>query len=305
MRTQCNPESMLFARLDRRDLVADFGVVARSPRTPGRCCWARPTRRSSWSTGFAACFTDGRTAGRVVRRRPHAGRPAGVRHRPRLRGSERPRRSDVAIRCSGLFSAGWRRAGRGARRLAGKSTLKPAGARPGRRQPLPLRSAHDPEAIEQLFVRPVPGCPLPRRRRASRSIWTPRTIPITATRKAASSTASTTATATCRSTCSAASIYWRPSCAARTSMPARARPEEIARIVTRIRARWPRVRILLRADSGFAREALMAWCEAKQGRLPVSVWPATPGWWSRSTSSWPGPRTRRSAPATGPVSRLR
>ena len=37
--------------------------------------------------------------------------------------------------------------------------------------------------------------------------------------------------------------------------------EEMARIVTRIRARWPRVRILLRADSGFAREALMAWCE--------------------------------------------
>ena len=40
--------------------------------------------------------------------------------------------------------------------------------------------------------------------------------------------------------------------------------EEIARIVGRIRARWPRVRILLRADSGFAREALMAWCEASR-----------------------------------------
>jgi hypothetical protein len=37
--------------------------------------------------------------------------------------------------------------------------------------------------------------------------------------------------------------------------------EEVARIVARIRARWPPVRILLRADSGFAREALMAWCE--------------------------------------------
>jgi hypothetical protein len=37
--------------------------------------------------------------------------------------------------------------------------------------------------------------------------------------------------------------------------------EEMARIVARIRQRWPRVRILLRADSGFAREALMAWCE--------------------------------------------
>src|SRR5271165_4696452 len=37
--------------------------------------------------------------------------------------------------------------------------------------------------------------------------------------------------------------------------------EEVARVVARIRQRWPVVRILLRADSGFAREALMAWCE--------------------------------------------
>ena len=37
--------------------------------------------------------------------------------------------------------------------------------------------------------------------------------------------------------------------------------EEGARIVARIRAQWPRVKILLRADSGFAREDLMAWCE--------------------------------------------
>jgi hypothetical protein len=40
--------------------------------------------------------------------------------------------------------------------------------------------------------------------------------------------------------------------------------EEIARIVAQVRRRWPRVRILLRGDSGFAREALMAWCEANR-----------------------------------------
>ena len=38
--------------------------------------------------------------------------------------------------------------------------------------------------------------------------------------------------------------------------------EEVGRIVGQIRARWPEVRIVLRADSGFARETLMAWCEA-------------------------------------------
>jgi hypothetical protein len=37
--------------------------------------------------------------------------------------------------------------------------------------------------------------------------------------------------------------------------------EEVARIVGQVRARWPRVRILLRADSGFARDSLMSWCE--------------------------------------------
>lgn len=38
---------------------------------------------------------------------------------------------------------------------------------------------------------------------------------------------------------------------------------EVARIVARIRQSWPEVRIILRADSGFAREELMAWCESQ------------------------------------------
>jgi hypothetical protein len=57
--------------------------------------------------------------------------------------------------------------------------------------------------------------------------------------------------------------------------------EEVARIVSQIRRRWPQVRILLRADSGFARDALMAWCEnnsvdflfglAKNARLNAEI----------------------------------
>ena len=38
--------------------------------------------------------------------------------------------------------------------------------------------------------------------------------------------------------------------------------EEVERIVAQIRAQWPETEIWLRADSGFARESLMAWCEA-------------------------------------------
>ena len=38
--------------------------------------------------------------------------------------------------------------------------------------------------------------------------------------------------------------------------------EEVERIVTQIRQRWPQVKIVLRADSGFCRDAILAWCEA-------------------------------------------
>jgi hypothetical protein len=59
--------------------------------------------------------------------------------------------------------------------------------------------------------------------------------------------------------------------------------EEVARIVAQIRGRWPRVRILLRADSGFTRDDLMTWCEqndvdylfglAKNDRLIAEIAP--------------------------------
>ena len=150
MRTQCNPESMLFARLDRRESGGGFSVVARSPRTPGAAA-GRDRQGDQAVDRSPPALTDGRTAGRVVHDVPHAGRPAGVRHRPRYEDLNDPRRSASRSRCSGLFSAGWRRAGRGARPLAGKSTLNRLEHAPvdGNRY---RKIAHDPEAIEQLFV---------------------------------------------------------------------------------------------------------------------------------------------------------
>jgi len=38
--------------------------------------------------------------------------------------------------------------------------------------------------------------------------------------------------------------------------------EELARIIGQIREAWPDVQIIVRGDSGFCREELMAWCEA-------------------------------------------
>ena len=38
--------------------------------------------------------------------------------------------------------------------------------------------------------------------------------------------------------------------------------EELARIIARVRRRWPQTRMIVRGDSGFCREDLMSWCEA-------------------------------------------
>ncbi len=59
--------------------------------------------------------------------------------------------------------------------------------------------------------------------------------------------------------------------------------EAVARIVAQVRAAWPQVRIIVRGDSGFCREELMAWCEeqkvdyvpglAKNERLKAEIAP--------------------------------
>ncbi len=43
--------------------------------------------------------------------------------------------------------------------------------------------------------------------------------------------------------------------------------DEVRRIVTQLRKKWPTVRIVLRADSGFCREELMAWCEREENKV--------------------------------------
>jgi Transposase DDE domain group 1 len=77
--------------------------------------------------------------------------------------------------------------------------------------------------------------------------------------------------------------------------------EETARIVAQIRERCPKVRIILRADSGFARDALMTWCEANgvdfifglapvsARHFPISVSAARQSGLHRDRTSWPIP----------------
>jgi hypothetical protein len=47
--------------------------------------------------------------------------------------------------------------------------------------------------------------------------------------------------------------------------------EEVSRIVKQLRQRWPEVKIVVRADSGFCREELMAWCEAEENKVDYVV----------------------------------
>lgn len=57
--------------------------------------------------------------------------------------------------------------------------------------------------------------------------------------------------------------------------------EELAHIIERIRLSWPEIRIIVRGDSGFCRDELMAWCEghavdfvlglAKNSRLKTAI----------------------------------
>lgn len=47
--------------------------------------------------------------------------------------------------------------------------------------------------------------------------------------------------------------------------------EVLADLAQRIRARWPKVRIVVRADSGFARDGLMEWCETHQAHYLLGL----------------------------------
>ena len=47
--------------------------------------------------------------------------------------------------------------------------------------------------------------------------------------------------------------------------------EETQRIVGQIREAWPEVKIILRGDSGFCRESLMAWCEAENVEYVLGI----------------------------------
>ena len=73
--------------------------------------------------------------------------------------------------------------------------------------------------------------------------------------------------------------------------------DENERIVTQIRQRWPKTRIVIRGDAGFCREAIMAWCEANDVRY-VLAWRGINACNARWVKRWKKPVLHMSAPAS-------
>jgi Transposase DDE domain group 1 len=260
MQTECSPEPMRFARLEGRDVVADFGGGAITSDA-GALLLGVTDEAIRLVDRFAACFADGRVAGRIVHElRALVGQRvfAIALGYEDLIDHDELRRDPVLGAVLGRLEARHSRCAP----LAGKSTLN-------RLEHAPVSSdryrriSHDPAAIETLFVDlfldghdrpparlvldldatddPVHGhqegrffhgyydchCYLP--------------------------------------LCIFCGDHLLAAKLRRSNIDASAGAvEEVARIVSRIRQRWPRTKILLRADSGFARETLMAWCEANR-----------------------------------------
>ncbi len=258
MLTECNPEPMLFARLDRREVVADFGGGAMTSDA-GALLLGATDKAINLVERFAACFTDGRAAERIVHDVPTL---VGQRVFAIALGYEDVvdhddlRRDPVLGAVLGKLEA--RRSN--CAPLAVKSTLNRLEHAPadGHRY---RKIAHDPAAIERLFV----DLFLDAHTRAPARI----TLDLDATDDPIHGHQEgrffhgyydcycyLPLYVFCGDHLLAAKLR-------RSNIDASAGAvEEIARIVAQIRKRWPRVKVLLRADSGFARESLMAWCEA-------------------------------------------
>jgi hypothetical protein len=260
MPTECNPDLFGFARVEGRAVVASFDGGTLTSDAGGLLLGATD-RAIRLVDRFAACFSDSRSAAliehevRTLVGQRVFGLALGyedlndhdtLRHDPimaALAGKLTARRSDCAP-------------------LAGKSTLNRlelSRAEPGRYHKI----SHDTAAIERLFVDlfleahgkapkqiildldatddPLHGhqegrffhgyydgyCYLPL------YVFCGRHLLVSKLRRSNIDAASGSVT-------------------------------EIARVVAQIRRQWPKVRVLLRADSGFCREDLMVWCETNK-----------------------------------------
>ena len=294
MPTECSRKSMSFARVEGRDVVADFGGGAITSDA-GALLLGATDRAIGLVDRFAACFSDGRTPGRVVH---EVATLVGQRVFAIALGYEDLVGHDDLRRDPALGAALGRLEAR----------------RPG---PRGQEHAEPPRARAHRAGSLPPHRPRPRRHRGAVRRSVPRR-PREAPARITLDLDATDDPIHGRQEGRVFHGYYDCTCylplyifcgdhllaakLRRSNIDASAgATEEVARIVERIRARWPRVKILLRADSGFAREALMARVARQTGWISSSASPATHALSITSISTSPGPRTRRSAPAAPPA----
>ena len=260
MPTECSLEPMLFARLDGRAVVADFGGGAMTSDA-GALLLGATDKAIALVDRFAACFSDARASARVVHEIDSL---VGQRVYGIALGYEDLIDHDELRHDPALGTALGKLEARrpGCAPLAGKSTLNRLEHAPEAADRY-RRIGHDPAAIEDLLV----DLFLEAHAEAPERI----VLDLDATDDPIHGHQEgrffhgyydchcyLPLYIFCGDHLLAAKLR-------RSNIDASAGAlEEVERIVARIRERWPRVKILLRADSGFAREDLMAWCEASR-----------------------------------------
>ena len=252
MHTQCSPEQLEFSCVERRRVVAAFDG--------GRVCTdggALLLKRTEETLGLldrlAGCFVDGRQAGSVE----HSVRSMLAQRIFGLALGYEDLNDHERLRTDAVFGV---LAGKLDEPLAGKSTLNRLELFPRRGRSRYHRIRPDGEAIERLLVELF----LDSYRAAPAEIvldLDATDVPLHGEQERRFFHG-----------------YYDHYCylplyvfCGRQPLLARLRPanidgaagavEAVEQLVGQIRARWSRTRIVLRADSGFARESLMGWCE--------------------------------------------
>jgi hypothetical protein len=253
MHTQCNPEQLEFSCVARRRVVAAFDGGLACP-DGGALLLKRTDEAIGLFDRLARCFVDGRQAGSVE----HSVRSMLAQRIFGLALGYEDLNDHERLRTDPVFGV---LAGKLEEPLAGKSTLNRLELFPRRGLSRYHRIRPDSEAIERLFVELF----LDSYRSAPAEIvldLDATDVPLHGEQERRFFHG-----------------YYDHYCylplyvyCGRQPLMARLRPANIdgaagalqaaQQLVGQIRARWPTTRIILRADSGFAREVLMGWCEA-------------------------------------------
>ena len=297
MPTECSPDRMEFAPVEGRAVVAAFdgGTITSDA---GALLLGATDRAIGLVRRFAACFVDHRCARAGRAQRGDPGRPARVRPGAGLRGPGRPRHPAPRPGAG----RGHRQAQRASRRLraAGRQVdPQPARARAGRgAHALPQdrpRRGRDRAAVRRAVPRRA------RHRRPSEIV-----LDLDATDDPLHGDQEgrffhgyygcycyLPLYVFCGDHLLAAKLR-------RSNIDASAGAvEEVARIVAQIRARWPQVRIVLRADSGFARDGADGLVRSQRVDYVLGLARNSAPGAARSRPSWPwpGPRPKQTGKA--------